>query len=149
MSLGQHIIHFKGVDPNLALDVTFMVKIRDIENLNEVTLQTLEMMKELAPKICDQFFVKIEASVIDTLKDTVRATISSLGLERNLEKVRLVRDKVMLRSVEGLLRLAATRAKNDKRESITGVDITYALIDINASQSVGWPFANFTSSESW
>lgn len=39
LPLGQHMIHFRGVDPNLILDVTYMIEIRDINNPYDVALQ--------------------------------------------------------------------------------------------------------------
>jgi hypothetical protein len=138
MSVGQHTIHFSGMDPTLKLDVTYRVSILDFPGLNELVKVGLEEMKLCLPKVCHDNGMIIEESNIKAIEEVLRATIPSLGVEQIIVHEDIKCTEIMRKNISSILRCAVVRAKGSGRTKIRPSDLTNAILDISGGTE--WPF---------
>ena len=138
MSVGQHMIHFSGMDPTLKLDVTYRVTVRGFSSVHELVKAGLEEMRLCLPKVCHDVGVMIDERNIDAIEEVLRATILSPGVEQITVHKDIDCTEIMKKNIASILHSAAVRAKGSGRTKIKPSDLTNAILDISGGTE--WPF---------
>jgi hypothetical protein len=139
MPIGNHVIHFIGIDPNLQLDVTYNVVVGEVTYMNDVITVALEDIKKRIPIIIHEFDIAIDQRDILDIEQVLRAAIPSLDMAGNLFRNRIDRVKIK-ENIDRLLCSAAEIAKKNKRAQLKPSDFTNVLVEIDTSKSLPWPF---------
>jgi hypothetical protein len=139
MPIGNHVIHFIGIDPNLQLDVTYNVVVGEVTYMNDIITVVLEEIKKRIPIIHHEFDVTIDQRDIFDIEEILRAAIPSLEMAGILLRNRIDRVKI-IDNIDRLLCSAAEIARKDKRAQLKPSDLTNALVEIDTSKSLPWPF---------
>jgi hypothetical protein len=133
MSVGKHMIHFIGRDPNLQLDVTYNLVIRRAANSDDVINIVLEEIKKNMLLLCRKFNIVFDDRNTDSIQEIIRAAIPSFEMSCLSKKNAVHRAKIIENIVE-LFRAISILAKNNDRIEIKPSDFTNALMEIDISK---------------